>query len=631
MCGICGIVNTDRGRLVSSDQLVAMRDTMVHRGPDDAGVMVEGHVGLAHRRLSILDLSERGHQPMKSSSKRFCVTYNGEIYNYRVLREELHSLGHDFRSDSDTEVLTEGLEAWGLSKLLSKLDGIFAFAAWDAQERQLVAARDHLGVKPFYYSWTPRQFLFASEVKALWTVGLARGIDPDALEELLIFRFVAGENTPFLGVKRLKPGHYLTLTQGYLDVRPYWRVVDHVGDDPACATRWRQRFRQAVSHQLISDVPVGTMLSGGLDSSTVTAEVARISDKPVQTFTVSIPPGEGLDEAPYAEAVAKRWNCVAHQVRVPGGDTLDRLRAAQAFHDEPFVLGNDLYIFELSRLAKQHVTVLLSGEGADETLGGYTRYEPIRHPALLKLGVSSLGAPLRHVLIRARTRSARRLGRLLSLGSLEKAMLYNSAHLHPTDLKEAGFATKEIFEVRRAILQEAETVTKKPIKQLMLYDTQTFLPAILNRNDGMTMSASIECRVPFLAVGVVEAALGLPVSEMFVGRYGKKVLREHAAELLPGEVLYRRKWGLGIPWGSYFRRVAPCREFVEKLSYTELARAMDAPGLPAVIRDFLKGDDTKFPLVYEVFSLAVWWEQVMIERTIQPGADNDNGAPTSSK
>jgi asparagine synthase (glutamine-hydrolysing) len=630
MCGICGIVNTETGRSVSPAQLELMRDTMIHRGPDDAGVMIEGRVGLGHRRLSILDLSERGHQPMDSASKRFCITYNGEIYNYKDLREQLRALGHAFRSDSDTEVLAEGLEAWGLSTLLSKLDGIFAFTAWDRQEQTLLAARDQLGVKPLYFSWTPQQFLFGSEVEALWAAGLPRGMDPDALEERLIFRFVAGEKTPFENVKRLKPGHCLELKQGRLEVRPYWRAVDHVGSDPASVTNWTTRFQQAVGDQLISDVPVGTMLSGGLDSSTVTAEVARISSQPVQTFTVSIPPEEGFDEAPYAEAVARRLNCIGHQVRVPADDILDRLRAAQSYHDEPFGGGNDLYIFELSRLAKQHVTVLLSGEGADETLGGYTRYEPIRYPSAVMLGASPLGAPLRRLLVRARNRPVRRLGRLLSLGSLENAMLYNSAHLHPADLKQVGFSTKELFEARRAMLDEAKTAIKAPIKQLMLYDMQTFLEAVLNRNDRMTMGASIESRVPFLAVGVVEAALGLPVSEMFSGRQGKKVLREHAANLVPREVLHRHKWGLGVPWERYFRNAPKCRDFVENLAETELAQAMDAPGLPAVVRDFLKGNDRKFPLVYEVFSLAVWWEQILAKRTITKDMDEQHAASKSA-
>jgi asparagine synthase (glutamine-hydrolysing) len=508
-------------------------------------------------------------------------------------------------------VLVEGLEEWGLLGLLSRLDGIFAFAAWDRHERRLLAARDQLGVKPLYYSQTADAFLFASEIKALWAGGVPREVDPDTLEELLVFRLVAGEGTPFRGVRRLLPGHCLELSAGQLTVRPYWKATDHVGSDPSFVELWRSRFVQAVRDQLVSDVQLGILLSGGLDSSTVTAEVARVSHAPVQTFTVSLPPEEGVDEWPYAEAVAKRWHCVSHRLRIPTGEVLERLRVAQSYHDEPFAFGNDMHIFELSRLAKRHVTVLLSGEGGDETLGGYTRYEPLRYPMGVKLATSMVVAPLRAILGLAPSQKVWRLQRLLSVGSLDRVLLYNSARLLPHDLQGIGFPSEQRFEVRRALVEQAMRVTPEPIKQLMLYDLQTFLCSILDRNDRMTMAASIECRVPFLAVGVVEAALGLPVRALFSGRYGKQVLRDHAAELLPREVLTRPKWGLGIPWEHYFRCDPTCRDFVSNLPCTNLARALDAPGLPAAVSAFLAGDDRQAPIIYEVFALAVWWEQVV--------------------
>jgi asparagine synthase (glutamine-hydrolysing) len=627
MCGICGIVYTSRGRRVPEDSLLHMRQALIHRGPDDAGIIVEENIGLAHQRLSIVDLSARGHQPMDSASRRFCVTYNGEIYNYRALRAELQARGYRFRSDSDTEVLVEGLEEWGLLGLLSQLDGIFAFAAWDRRERRLLAARDQLGVKPFYYSQTADAFLFASEIKALWGAGIPREADPDALEELLVFRFVAGEGTPFLRVRRLLPGHYLELSAGQLLVRPYWKATDHVGSDYSYIRHWRSRFSQAVRDQLVSDVPLGVLLSGGLDSSTVTAEVAQAAQPPVQTFTVSLPPGEGVDEWPYAEAVAKRWNCVSHRLRIPTGEVLQRLRVAQSYHDEPFAFGNDMHIFEVSRLAKRYVTVLLSGEGGDETLGGYTRYEPVRYPTGVKLATSIVGAPLRAILGLAPSRKVWRLHRLLSVGSFDQVLLYNSARLLPWDLQRIGFHSTQRFEVRRALLEAAMRQTPEPVRQLMLYDLQTFLCSILDRNDRMTMAASIECRVPFLAVGVVEAALKLPVSALFSGRYGKMVLRDHAAELLPRKVLTRPKWGLGIPWERYFRHDPACRDFVSKLPRSNLARALDAPGLPAAVSAFLNGDDRQAPIVYEVFTLAVWWEQV-VEGDIGLGSALKAAPPT---
>ena len=390
MCGICGIVYSDQARTVSEQQVVAMRDVLAHRGPDDAGVFLEGPVGIGHRRLSIIDLSARARQPMTSASGRYCLTYNGEIYNFRQLREELEARGHRFISESDTEVLVEGLDEWDIPELLRKLDGIFAFAAWDRHERRLIAAVDPLGVKPFHYAATPQAMHFASELKGLWAAGAPRDVDREALEELLVFRYVAGDATPFSGLKRLPAGHYLVYARGEVTVQCYWSPFDHVAEESAFAATWTERFVRAVGDQRISDVPVGTLLSGGVDSSTVTAELARWNrGEPLHVFTASIPAGEGLDEAPYAEAVARRWNCRYHPVRIEQGDVLARLRIAQSFHDEPLAFGNDLYIYELSRMAKQTVTVLLSGEGADETLGGYVRYQPLRYPWALSLGRSA--------------------------------------------------------------------------------------------------------------------------------------------------------------------------------------------------------------------------------------------------
>lgn len=612
MCGICGVVYAHPQRKVSEETVLRMRDVLTHRGPDDAGVYIDGPVGLGHRRLTVIDLSSRARQPMVSGSGRYWITYNGEIYNYRTLRAQLSARGHKFRSDSDTEVLVEGLDEWGFPQLLQKLDGIFAFAAWDQKERRLLAARDPLGVKPFHYCETVEGIFFASELKALWAAGIPCEIDPEALEELLVFRFVAGQSTGFRGLQRLLPGHWLQYSQGHLTTRSYWKATEHVGNAPQFAEIWKTSFRQAVQDQSVSDVPVGTLLSGGLDSSAVTAELARANNNhSVQTFTISLPPDEGLDEGPFADLVARRWNCQHHQLRVPVSDVLTRLRMAQSYHDEPLAHGNDMYIFELSRMAKKYVTVLLSGEGADETLGGYVRYQPVRYPWALKLGRSFVATPVRAFLGLAQRRHLRTLHRFLTFRDLDETLLYNAADILPRDLRSMGFPTKERFDARRSILEAVKTAAPEPVKQLMLYDIQTFLCSILNRNDRMTMGASIECRVPFLAVAVVEAALKIPTGLAFSGRVGKQVLRDHALKLLPREVIRRPKWGLGIPWARYLRADSECRDFVTKLPQTTLGRQLSVPRLKGLIKIFREGDDRIFPLIYQIFALAVWWEQIV--------------------
>jgi asparagine synthase (glutamine-hydrolysing) len=611
MCGICGIVLHDPSGRVDPDVLVRMRDTMVRRGPDDAGVVAEGRWGLGHRRLSILDVSSAAHQPMTSASGRYCLTYNGEIYNFKQLRDELRDRGHVFHSQGDTEVLLEAIDEWGLAETLPRLDGIFAFAVWDRRDHRLLAGRDPFGIKPFYYADTPKGFHFGSSVKALWASGIEREVDPSALEELLVFRYVAGESTPFRGIRELAPGHHLELVDGELRVAAYWRIADHVEGAREQPKRWVERFRNAVRAQRVSDVPLGTFLSGGLDSSTLTAELAKNQTEPLDTFTVSVPPEEGTDEWPFAKALAERYHCRPHQVTIPADRVLERLREAQRQHDEPLAHGNDLYLYELSRLAKRHVSVLLSGEGADETLGGYVRYQPLRFPRLLGLASARVAAPLRFALLRGGSRSVRTLIRMLGMQSIGDVQLYNAVDVLPTDLQNIGFASRARFEARRSMLEEARRSTPDPLRQLMLYDLQTFLCSLLNRNDRMTMGASIECRVPFLSVGVVESALRLDQSDLFDGRQGKKVLRDHARTLVPTSILNRPKWGLGIPWSRYLRQDPICRDFVEKLPRSEFGRALQARGLQGAIDTFLAGDDHRAPLVYQIFSLAVWWEQVV--------------------
>jgi len=629
VCGICGIVAHEPDARVDEHLLVRMRDTMVARGPDDAGAVTEGRWGLGHRRLSILDVSARARQPMDSASRRYCLTYNGEIYNFQALREELRGRGQRFRSDGDTEVLVEAIDAWGLDETVRRLDGIFAFAVWDRREQRLLGARDPFGVKPFYYAVTSEAFLFASSIRALWVAGLERQIDPEVLEELLVFRYVAGERTPFLGVQELPPGHTLELSGATVRLRSSWSPFDHVGGDPVAGTAWVERFQHAVRAQRVSDVPLGTFLSGGLDSSTLTAELAESQNEPLDTFTVSLPESEGTDEWPHAEAVASRHGCRPHRLQIPADRVLDRLREAQRQHDEPLAHGNDLYLYELSVLAKHHVTVLLSGEGADETLGGYVRYQPVRWPALWRLGASAPLAPLRALLGARGGRAGRTLQRMLEFESLQDVLLYNAADVLPADLRRIGYPVNAGYEARRDMLEQAARATSEPLRQLMLYDLQTFLRSLLNRNDRMTMGASIECRVPFLAIEVVEAALGLPTRALFEGRIGKRVLRQHARDRVPPAILERPKWGLGIPWARYLREDPACRAIVESLPRSEIGRALGAGGFEAAVREFLAGRDAVTPLVYQVFSLAIWWEQV-VEAPLEQDFETTRVAEASS-
>jgi len=359
---------------------------LMHRGPDDAGHYLSPGIALGSRRLAILDLSKRGHMPMSTADGRYWITYNGEVYNYRELRSALETRGYTFRSHTDTEVVLYLYVDRGPA-MLDQLNGMFALGIWDSQERTLFLARDRLGIKPLYYASQADAFYFASEEKALFTAGVSAQFDPGIWEELVCFRYVAGEQTPFVGVRRLMPGHYLLWKEGNIQIQRWWNVAERVEalreKSPREALRWFQEtFDSAVDLRRISDVPVGVLLSGGLDSSSVAASLAAQAGSGVASFTVRFTEPD-YDEGPLAQQVAVRWGLDSHELTISPDELMDGLHMASWLNDEPLVHGNDLHLLAISRYAKPRVTVLLSGEGSDEILGGYIRYQPLRYPTLL--------------------------------------------------------------------------------------------------------------------------------------------------------------------------------------------------------------------------------------------------------
>ena len=609
MCGICGIVSRDRTLPISNSRLQAMRDAMSHRGPDDAGCLVAPGIGLGSRRLSIVDLSERGHMPMRSTDGRYWIAYNGEVYNYRELRSELQSRGYVFRSRTDTEVILYAYAADGPA-MLERLNGMFAFAIWDTRERELFIGRDRLGVKPLYYATAGDEFYFASEEKGLFASGVAREFDPDTWEELLCFRYVAGERTPYVGVKRLLPGHYLTWRDGKIRTRRWWNLAERVEtireNLPADPFDWfRDTFDSAVGLRRISDVPVGVLLSGGLDSSSVAASLASQAGKGVASFTVRFAE-RAYDEGPLAQQVAEQWRLEPHELQLSPDRLMPLIKEASRLNDEPLVHGNDLYLLAISRYAKPRVTVLLSGEGADETLGGYVRYRPLRYPALLKAARPILPAATALLNVNGRIR---KLGRFLSLGQLSRFVLFNACDVLPQDLPGIGMNPTGRFEFREQILNEAQGLFPSDLlRQAMYSDLHTFLCSILDRNDRMTMGASIECRVPFLDYRLVETLAALPSSVLLGGRQNKHVLRQSVGKRLPEAVLRHPKWGFAVPWGNYMRRDPELREVVERLPDLEPigAGAFNRLQLKRTVSEFLEGNNHHDALVRQLFMIAVW-------------------------
>lgn len=612
MCGIAGMVHKDPRYPLDSAVLEEMRDAITHRGPDDAGSYCAGGVGLASRRLAVLDLSERGHMPMHTPDGRYWIVYNGEVYNHLDLRPELEAKGWRFRSHSDTETLLYLYAEFGPA-MLDRLNGMFGIAIWDTQERSLFLARDRMGVKPVYYVQHQDILYFASEQKALFAATGTPSFDHSTWEELLCFRYVAGEQTPFEGVHRLLAGHYLIWRNGHIETKRWWHYADRVQAlretmprSEAETEEWfRQHFDDAVRVRRLSDVPIGVLLSGGLDSSSVAASLAQQDNKQIASFTVRFTES-GYDEGPLAKKVADANHLEYHELFVPPDHLLTHLQEASWLNDEPLSHANALQLLAISRYAKPRVTVLLSGEGGDETLGGYQRYRPLRHYSLLQAGSGLLKGAVNLFNLQGRPR---KLSQFLEMGSLDRFLLFNSCDVLPAQLQALGSQSAFRFSFREKKLLEAKSLyPDDPWRQAMYGDQQAFLCSVLDRNDRMTMGASIECRVPFLDYRLVEGLAALPSSLLISGRKNKPLLRNALGSRLPQEILNHRKWGFGVPWHSYLRTVPELREMVSGLPDSEPLRSgpFDRAKLRVLVQEFFASPDAHNALVLQLLMIVVW-------------------------
>lgn len=555
MCGICGIISLN-GERVSDEVLWRMTHRLEHRGPDDRGVQLFGDAGFGHTRLSIIDLSAAGHQPLSNADGSTWITYNGELYNYKALRTELESR-YTFRSQTDTEVILHSYEEWG-EECVRRFNGIFAFAIYDSGKRRVFAARDHIGVKPFYYFADDRRVAFASEVKALYELDIAPRVAKENVAEYLMYGWLADDRTLFEGVKSLEPGQRMTVSldeRPYLSTTFYYRPAERVRADEY-QRRNNQRdddviedcaglLETSVREQMISDVPVGTLCSGGVDSSLVTA-LALKHNPQVKIFNVSLSDNEELNEERYAQAVAKHLGIEINYYH------LDRKRFREALVDSIYHADFPLYnlnavpVFYISRLAREcGIKVLLAGEGGDELFGGYSwRYERL----------------YRNVLRRRRYGKwiARLLNRSADLAYLTRDDLFLH-HFRTTTNDVAGalkFASG--FFARGARFREslsAYSFLAKPEEQYaqaaMLTDVREYLEHLLNREDKSTMQTSVECRVPLLDTRIVDFALNLPYRFKVKGGEGKWIIKKLAQRYLPREVIYRQKVGFNLPVRQY--------------------------------------------------------------------------------
>ena len=561
MCGIAGILNYRTEQPVDLAQLGAMADTMVHRGPDDDGMFVSGPVGLAHRRLSIIDLSG-GHQPMFNEDGSVAIVFNGEIYNHRALRAELESKGHVYRTQSDTESIVHAYEQFGAG-FERHLTGMFAFALWDASSRRLVLSRDRLGIKPVYYTVHDGRLMFASEIKAILAIdGIDRRVDLDALDAYLSLRYVPGPKTLFKNIFKLQPGHTMSVADGRLTVQQYWDLQftqESWTEERALDELQSLLFEVCQSH-LMSDVPSGVFLSGGLDSSSVAAVLKTVLNDPVMTFTVGYEGAGRLNEFDTAGLVSRHTNTRHHEVLLPAKDFADWIPKMVWHLDEPVGDAACIPLFFLSKEAKARATVLLSGEGADEIFAGYYLYKKMT--AMNRLQAGALALPARLVSraltpLAGRTKAARYL-RMLGRPLEERYRGVSGqfmAGIRQELVKPILGAESDASLLTRTFTSYYDQVrSEDDLNRMLFVDTKTWLPDdLLVKADKMTMAASVELRVPFLDHRMVEFAARLPVSLKLRGGQTKYLLKTLMQRYLPSEVVHQTKKGFPVPIAAWFR------------------------------------------------------------------------------
>ncbi len=569
MCGICGIYHLD-GKPVEQDLLERMNDTMIHRGPDGYGLFIDNNIGLGHRRLAIIDL-HTGKQPMASEDGVLQVVFNGEIYNFLELRKELEGFGHRFRTQSDTEVLLHGYRQWG-ELFVEHLRGMFAIALWDSSNRKLMLVRDRVGKKPLYYFLNDKRLVFGSELKALLAdTTIPREIDPAALDAYCSFGYVPSPLSIFKGIKKLPPAHMAVCTPDKISLHAYWDVnmdtVTEPIEEGRAVAELREIFDESVRLRMISDVPLGAFLSGGVDSSAVVAAMALQGGKPIKTAAIGFD-DKRFNELKYAGIVAKRYH-TDHSEFIVKPDALDIIEKMVWHFDEPFADSSALPTWYVSKMARQKVTVALSGDGGDETFAGYIqRYSMNRLEQTIRSRLPSfirqgLLGPLASIYPRVdfMPRPLRLKAFLTNLSmSQEQAYFRDMSFYFKPEAKKllytADFAAQVDATQAQGFIAShfANNKNSDPVTRVQYVDIKSYLPEdILVKVDRMSMAHSLEVRAPILDHKVMEYAARLPSNMKLNGKESKYIFKKMNGNRLSDAILYRRKQGFNVPLDSWLR------------------------------------------------------------------------------
>jgi asparagine synthase (glutamine-hydrolysing) len=645
MCGICGIVNFNATNPVNRSLVERMTSAQSHRGPDDDGYFVENNVGLGHRRLSIIDLSG-GKQPIFNEDESVVVVFNGEIYNYADLTGDLIAKGHRFATRSDTETIVHAYEEYG-EKCMRDFRGMFAFAIWDRRRKRLLLVRDRLGIKPVYYYAGKDFFIFGSEIKSLLQhPEVPREVDRQALDLYLTLRYVPGPRTMFKDIFKLQPGHWMSVDQSGIRIEKYWDLEypnagaadDRAGRSQTADTveEFQQLLEESVRLRLISEVPLGVFLSGGLDSSAMLAMMTKITGgERVKTFSVGYEARgpadaavEAANEFSYAREAASHFGADHHEFRMTARDFRDAIPLMVSHLDEPMGDPTCIPLYFISKLARNYITVVLSGEGADETMGGYTFYRKILALEKIRRAAGPLAAAfpaLAALPVGSRTRAyLRRAGAPIEehyRGMVKGIPLETRLALTGTDRVTASdHALDDIFATYFHKAQNASALNR------MLYvDTKVWLPEdLLLKADKMTMATAVELRVPFLDHKLVEFIATLPDNVKVNGNQGKWILRQAMGNVLPPSILHRTKKGFPMPAASWLQ--LELRDFVRETLLARDSACREFFDPQAVEEVVCLQEQGRFSGFQEVWSLLVFeaWHKQFIEECVPVRAAKDS-------
>ncbi len=638
MCGIAGIVSFDELPRDAEARAIRMRDVMTHRGPDEAGIHKDARAILAHRRLSIVDLTT-GQQPLSNEDGTVWVSFNGEIYNHVEVRRQLEARGHRYRTKSDTETIVHAYEEWG-DECVQRFRGMFAFAIWDGSKQRLVLVRDRLGIKPLYWARSGEALLFGSEIKAILASDLVPvEANERVLPEVLSTRYTSGADTMFRGVYKLLAGHRLVFERGAVWISRYWDVpvsTRRTSERGSSNTRdvaadFRARLEESVRLRLMSDVPLGMFLSGGIDSSAIAAIMARQIGRPLQTFSVAFKE-RAFNELTYAAEVARAIGAQSHEIVIDDRDYFSALPKLVWHEDEPIAHPSSVPLFFVSALARQHVTVVLTGEGSDELLAGYGKYPRIAwnwraggvwERVVPRAGRRTLGRAAAAFLPARLARYAAR-SFLTMERSAEAMYLDNFAAIRIADQRTLlapglrDVATASHAYASSIAYFDAPDANATLLDRLLYADVKTYLVELLMKQDQMSMAASIESRVPFLDHELVEYAAQLPDEWKLRGWTTKRVLREAMAGLLPETILNRPKMGFPVPFAEWTR--GAWNTVVRDILLDRRSRErgiIDSSALDALLRDHASGRTAGGDRLWSLFNLELWYRTFIDRQGIQ--------------